>query len=449
MAQSGNHSAQPPLEVMLLQSAGDIIGLDGRHEHDPESTIQALGQINIFAAEQAEQTRGRERFTAQLYARTVSLIALGRSPRRSLKREYGLPAECTDAVLAADAISWLRRAYEATLPQADANAPSSDVTPQRTGNDPGTVASTHRPAKTVSAKLEYEPNADRFLAGRRDQDLLEKLLAGDSSAYGELYVLHYDVLRGYAARKLPDGWEDVVQETFLRGLRAIQGSSQPDFSRQGGAAPWFVTIAKNIILDIYKSARYKLEKSYDDLEYNGVTASDNVERLVEQRVTAETLKEGVDRLKEMQREVVALRFYEDISVEETAQRLGVNAGAVKARQHRAIQGLRADIGGLVAPTEQPDDTIALVNDDTAETAIAFDDHAAAIEPFMDVLEALVPTESSRRARVIAAYIADIITLKEGAEQLDLSPQLFKKYYVPLRDEVLSSLSVEVSEPLSA
>src|SRR4029453_7175368 len=102
---------------------------------------------------------------------------------------------------------------------------------------------------------EAEPG-DVWAIGRRAQD-------GDADAFGEIYDRYIDTVFRYVyfrvgSRPLA---EDLTSETFLRALRRIgPGSWQ---GRDLGA--WLVTIARNLIADHYKSAKYRLEITTADM----------------------------------------------------------------------------------------------------------------------------------------------------------------------------------------
>jgi RNA polymerase sigma-70 factor (ECF subfamily) len=134
--------------------------------------------------------------------------------------------------------------------------------------------------------------------------------------------------------------EDFTSETFLRALRRITTISYQ--GRDIGA--WFVTIARNIVLDHLKSARHRLETTTGDpLESDEHAPSP--ELAVLQALTSERLMAAVRALGEEQRDCIVLRFLHGFSVSETATVMGKNSGAVKALQHRAIRKLAELVRG--------------------------------------------------------------------------------------------------------
>jgi RNA polymerase sigma-70 factor (ECF subfamily) len=134
--------------------------------------------------------------------------------------------------------------------------------------------------------------------------------------------------------------EDFTSETFLRALRRIGTISYQ--GRDIGA--WFITIARNIVLDHLKSARHRLElTTADTLE--GKEQAQSTESAVLDLLQSERLMQAVAKLGDEQRECVMLRFVHGLSVNETARVMGKNDGAIKALQHRAVRKLADLIGG--------------------------------------------------------------------------------------------------------
>ncbi|GAA4845043.1 RNA polymerase sigma factor [Saccharopolyspora rosea] len=162
---------------------------------------------------------------------------------------------------------------------------------------------------------------------------------GDSAAFGRLYDEYAQVVYRYVLFRVSDPClaEDITSETFLRALRRIASVSY-----QGrDVAAWFITIAKNLILDHVKSSRTRLEVPTSDLTDTSPAARSQLGP--EQRVLADAthreLLRCVRELNPDQRECIRLRFLQGLTVTETAAAMRRNEGAVKALQHRAIRRL--------------------------------------------------------------------------------------------------------------
>ncbi|WP_340684899.1 sigma-70 family RNA polymerase sigma factor [Amycolatopsis coloradensis] len=199
-------------------------------------------------------------------------------------------------------------------------------------------------APSPRAKVD-EGDAAAEAAKAEAWDLVSAAQGGDTSAFGRLYDRYVDVVYRYVLFRLGDRdlAEDVTSETFLRALRRITSVSYQ--GRDVGA--WFVTIARNIILDHVKSSRFRLEVVTDEVaEPNGapignvgVQAVAGPEQQAISRATRAELLRCVAELGDDQRECIVLRFMQGLSVAETAAIMKRNEGAIKALQHRAVRRL--------------------------------------------------------------------------------------------------------------
>ncbi len=175
-------------------------------------------------------------------------------------------------------------------------------------------------------------------------ELVHAAQSGDTAAFGKLYDSYVDIVFRYVLFRLRDHElaEDVTSETFLRALRRIGSVSYQ--GRDVGA--WFVTIARNLILDHVKSSRYRREITTAEVAEAGALpfpgagrAESGPEQQVLALATKEELFRCIEALGDDQRECIVLRFLQGLSVAETAEIMNRNEGAVKALQHRAVRRL--------------------------------------------------------------------------------------------------------------
>lgn len=186
-----------------------------------------------------------------------------------------------------------------------------------------------------------EVDADKAAAW----ELVHKAQAGDTEAFGALYDRYVDTVFRYVLFRLGDRElaEDVTSETFLRALRRISTVSYQ--GRDVGA--WFITIARNLVLDHVKSSRYRREITTSEVVEPGAAATSMAERQAERgpehqvmaMATRDELFRCIQELGDDQRECIVLRFLQGLSVAETAEIMNRNEGAIKALQHRAVRRL--------------------------------------------------------------------------------------------------------------
>jgi RNA polymerase sigma-70 factor, ECF subfamily len=167
-------------------------------------------------------------------------------------------------------------------------------------------------------------------------ELVAAAQQGDQAAFGQLYDRYVDVVFRFVLFRVGDRplAEDLTSETFLRALRRISSVSYQ--GRDVGA--WFVTIARNLVLDHVKSSRYRLEMTTADILDSSADDRGPEHEVVEE-ATATELMRCVAQLGRDQQECIMLRFMQGLSVSETAAVMGRNEGAVKALQHRAVRRL--------------------------------------------------------------------------------------------------------------
>ena len=189
-----------------------------------------------------------------------------------------------------------------------------------------------------------------FAPGEAPQDfvrisaLVDLAQRGDSEAFGMLYERYVDVVYRYVYVRVGSQQlaEDLTSETFLRALRRMDS-----FSWQGrDIAAWFITIARNLITDNAKSARFRMEVTTADMLDADTRVEAAPDHEVLERLRDERLLTAVKNLKPEQAECVVLRFLQGLTLAETAKVLGKSEGAVKQLQLRAVRSLHRELADV-------------------------------------------------------------------------------------------------------
>jgi RNA polymerase sigma-70 factor, ECF subfamily len=172
--------------------------------------------------------------------------------------------------------------------------------------------------------------------------LVERAKEGDAQAFAALYDRYVDQTFGYVYRRVGHRQvaEDLVGDVFLRAYRRLS-----TFEWQGvDLGAWIMTIARNRVHDHFKSARFRLERTTEEVRDDPTPSGpDDPERVAVARDMTRALGEALERLKDDHREVVELRFVHDLSVAETAAVMDRSVGATKALQYRALRALAAEV----------------------------------------------------------------------------------------------------------
>jgi RNA polymerase sigma-70 factor, ECF subfamily len=199
-------------------------------------------------------------------------------------------------------------------------------------------------ATTVVVPAQPGPPPDEQADARSRWQLVEAAQAGDRDAFAALYERYHSHVLNMIWRRTSNRHlaEDLAHDVFVRALRSLDSVTWQ--GRDIGA--WFATVARNLVIDHFKSGRYRLETTAG-LLYDEDRHSDRADRtpegdpagtVADQMLHVE-LRAAVDRLGPEQREVIVRRFYDGLSVAETAAAMGKQDGAIKALQYRAVRTL--------------------------------------------------------------------------------------------------------------
>lgn len=156
--------------------------------------------------------------------------------------------------------------------------------------------------------------------------------------FSQAAMQHLDSLYGYAwvlTRNQAEA-EDLVQETYLRAVRAF-GGLVPDSNLKG----WLFAIMRNLWINQLRRGRPQLV----DLE-EAESYSVDPYRVLVQKIEREHVLAAIDRLHAHHREVVLLRDIEGFSYQQIAELLGCPIGTVMSRLGRAREQLRLMLGYL-------------------------------------------------------------------------------------------------------
>jgi RNA polymerase sigma-70 factor (ECF subfamily) len=164
----------------------------------------------------------------------------------------------------------------------------------------------------------------------QDERRLVAAAQADPARFLELYDRNFRRVWAYVIRRAADRAEaeDVTSEVFRRALENLRGYEW----RGLPFAAWLLRIAANTLSHCWEKA--------------GRETGDPPPEMAEPDAHLERramLFQLVDRLPDIQRRVIELRYIEERSLVEVAQELGKTEGAVKQLQRRALENLRAEL----------------------------------------------------------------------------------------------------------
>lgn len=176
-----------------------------------------------------------------------------------------------------------------------------------------------------------------------DDMLVTLYLGGNNSAFDTLLSRHQDRLFNYIyfIVRSKEVAEDIFQETFVKAIVTLQ---QGRYTNDGKFAAWITRIAHNLVIDQFRIERNENTVSNDETEIdllnNAKLSEGNIEnRMVNEQVLKD-VRMLIDELPDCQREVVFMRYYQDMSFKEIADITGVSINTALGRMRYAVLNMR-------------------------------------------------------------------------------------------------------------
>jgi len=168
--------------------------------------------------------------------------------------------------------------------------------------------------------------------------LIELAQHGDVEACSALYDRHYDAVYRYCYYRLCDegSAQDLAAEVFVRMVAKLDRFK----ARGRPLLAWLYTIARNLIADHHRRQKHAGHLSLDEVLDFQVDGDGELAQMVDRKLAATCLAAALQHLTEEQRQVLLLKFTEDLGNVQIARLMGKSEGAVKALQHRALNALR-------------------------------------------------------------------------------------------------------------
>lgn len=167
-------------------------------------------------------------------------------------------------------------------------------------------------------------------------DLIHRARQGDEAAWETLMQDHQEYVFRLAYLLLGDAdeAEDAAQEAFIRAFRFLH-----TFDPARNIRPWLLGITANLARNRRRAfGRYMYHlRRLARLSPGEVADPENE---AAQSTRADALWEAVKRLDAGDQEIIYLRYFLELSTEETAETLNIAAGTVKSRLYRALSRLR-------------------------------------------------------------------------------------------------------------
>jgi RNA polymerase sigma-70 factor (ECF subfamily) len=179
------------------------------------------------------------------------------------------------------------------------------------------------------------------------RNLVKKAKGGrDAEAFGQIYDEYVDQIFRYIYYKvgnIPES-QDLTGQTFLKAFENIESYEMRDVA----FSSWLYRIAHNLVVDHFRRESKRESVSIDE-QPPAASNHGNPAETVMADLESERLYKAMQRLTHNQREVLVLKFIDNLSNNRVAEIMGMSVGAVKSTQKRGLLSLNRILGNSSGP----------------------------------------------------------------------------------------------------
>ena len=187
-----------------------------------------------------------------------------------------------------------------------------------------------------------------------DSVLLDRYNSGNNTSFQELFLRHKQRIFNYINSKVSDVdvSNDILQETFIKVFKIIKKGS---YNEQGKFLPWVLRISHNLVMDHFrKEKRSKIIYEKDLYNtFSSIKSSENSlkENIISDKTLSKTLSSMINTLPDSQKEIVKLRFFENLSFREIAEINNISINTALGRVRYSLNNLRKSMDKSSIKTE--------------------------------------------------------------------------------------------------
>ena len=175
-----------------------------------------------------------------------------------------------------------------------------------------------------------------------DQELVKKYINGDNYSFEVLLNRHKNIVFAFIMSKIKnkDLSEDIFQDTYVKVVNSLQKGK---YNEEGKFLPWVMRIAHNLVIDHFrKQKKMHMVRSNNDFDIFDIIKDDSInvdDRLIRDQIFND-LRALINLLPNDQREVLKMRYFEEMSFKKIAEYFDVSINTALGRMRYALINLR-------------------------------------------------------------------------------------------------------------
>ena len=182
-----------------------------------------------------------------------------------------------------------------------------------------------------------------LLSNISDQELVKKYINGDNKSFEILLNRHKNRVFAFIMSKIKnkDLSEDIFQDTYVKVVNSLQKGK---YNEEGKFLPWVMRIAHNLVIDHFRrQKKMQMVRSNNDFNIFDVIKDNKInadEKLIKDQIFND-LNSLIDKLPKDQKDVLKMRYYEELSFKKIAKHFDISINTALGRMRYALINLRA------------------------------------------------------------------------------------------------------------
>ena len=182
-----------------------------------------------------------------------------------------------------------------------------------------------------------------LLSNISDQELVKQYINGDNKSFEILLNRHKNRVFAFIMSKIKnkDLSEDVFQDTYVKVVNSLQKGK---YNEEGKFLPWVMRIAHNLVIDHFRrQKKMQMVRSNNDFDIFDVIKDNKInadEKLIKDQIFND-LNSLIDRLPKDQKEVLKMRYFEELSFKKIAEHFDISINTALGRMRYALINIRA------------------------------------------------------------------------------------------------------------
>ena len=182
-----------------------------------------------------------------------------------------------------------------------------------------------------------------LLSNISDQELVKKYINGDNKSFEIILNRHKNRVFAFIMSKIKnkDLSEDIFQDTYVKVVNSLQKGK---YNEEGKFLPWVMRIAHNLVIDHFRrQKKMQMVRSNNDFDIFDVIKDNKInvdERLIKDQIFND-LNSLIDRLPKDQKEVLKMRYFEELSFKKIAEHFDISINTALGRMRYALINIRA------------------------------------------------------------------------------------------------------------